>query len=402
MRLARFVPTVAGAALLLAAPAAAQESRTFREDGRWVREVRGVIPAASLPIRVDTDLGVITLRAGPPGEIRYHVRARSGGADDAEARRRLEGFAISASRSGDRVLFRGESSRVTTGHGLAVEFDLIVPAGTSQIEATTGAGDISAIGFDGRLVLLTHGGRITADRLGGALRAESGGGEVNVGSAAAEVRLLTAGGNLRIGLAGGDVVAQSSGGDVSIDEARGTVRVETGGGSISVRKASRDVDVGTSGGNIDLGAVGGRVSAATSGGSIRIGSAGGGVRCETGAGPISIRGAAGPVRAVTSSGAIRAELGGGPGALADSDLQTWLGEVTVVLPEGLPATIRALIDDPAGHRIRSDFPLRISREAEGSGRPTEIGEGRVAGGGSLIKIRALGGDIVILRSRKTP
>jgi len=77
------------------------------------------------------------------------------------------------------------------------------------------------------------------------------------------------------------------------------------------------------------------------------------------------------------------------------------GDVTLEVPETLPLTIRAVVDNSKGNRIKSAFPLRVYREAEDAGRPVEIGEGSIAGGGSLIKIRTLDGHIAIQKIKRT-
>ena len=64
-------------------------------------------------------------------------------------------------------------------------------------------------------------------------------------------------------------------------------------------------------------------------------------------------------------------------------------------------TIRALVEDPLEPGIQSEFPLVISRELEVIGHPIAIGEGKIGGGGSILKIRTLGGNIVIRKSRQT-
>ena len=63
-------------------------------------------------------------------------------------------------------------------------------------------------------------------------------------------------------------------------------------------------------------------------------------------------------------------------------------------------TLRAIVDNSQGNRIKSDFPLHIFREAEDAGRPVEIAEGPIGGGGALVKIRTLDGNIVILKAKK--
>jgi hypothetical protein len=140
------------------------------------------------------------------------------------------------------------------------------------------------------------------------------------------------------------------------------------------------------------------VTAATAGGGIRVGRAGGGVKCETAAGPIVLEGFGGSVRAMSSAGSIRARLHGRT-LSGDSDLQTRQGDVVVSLPEGLPITIRALVDNPVGHPIQSDFPLEVLRELAEAGRPLEVGEARIGGGGPILKLRTLNGRIVILKAR---
>jgi len=169
---------------------------------------------------------------------------------------------------------------------------------------------------------------------------------------------------------------------------------------VVVESAGGDVSAQTSGGSIRVGKARGEVTAATAGGSIRIASARGGVRCESGAGPIFLTGIEGPIRAVTSAGSIQAELLPTSRLLFDSELQTWEGDVTLAVPESLPVTIRATVDNSQGGRIKSEYPLRVYREAEDAGRTVEIGEGPIAGGGSLMKIRTLDGHIVILKPKR--
>ncbi|HEU4403654.1 MAG TPA: hypothetical protein VFT43_16285 [Candidatus Polarisedimenticolia bacterium] len=386
-------------ALLGAGAARAQEARYYREGKDYVHEISGVIQATTPRVRVESDLGAVAIRAGEASEVRYRIRVRVAGRDDAAARALLDDLRVSAGRTGDTILFQGEAALPETTRGLSAEFDLVVPRGTRQIDVTTGAGGVSVRGVEGPVRLSTRGGEIAADDLGGPLQAETQGGGIEIGTVRGAARLSTAGGNIHLAAARGEVTAQTSGGDVSVGEAAAGVRAETGGGNVAIESAGGDVVAGTSGGNIRLGTVRGKVSAATAGGAIRVGSAGSSVRCETAAGSIDLHAGRGPVRAVTSAGTIRADFGASREALTESDLQAWQGDVTVILGETQPVTIRALVDSPAGHRIKSDFPLRISRESEGGGRPLEVAEGSIAGGGALLKLRTLAGDIIILKAK---
>jgi DUF4097 and DUF4098 domain-containing protein YvlB len=390
---------LAGLGAALAAPAAARDGRYFREDGALVREVSGSVPGPAPRVRVETDVGSVVVETGAAPEVRYRIRARVEEADEERARDRLDDVLLSATRRGDVLLFKGEASGAGLAPRLAAEFHLLVPADAPALEVTTGAGDVVVRGFRGSATLATRAGRIVADRIGGALRAETRGGHIEVGETRAGARLISGGGSVRVGSAAGDLVAQTSGGDVAVGRAGGQIRAETGGGDVTVEAAAGDLIAQTRGGNIAVGRVGGEVWAATGGGSIRVSGAGGGVRCETSAGPIVLKDIGGPIRALTSAGSIRAEWRPASRAFFDSDLQTWNGDITVAIPETLPLTIRAAVENSIGRRIRSEFPLRIEREAEDTGRPVEIAEGEVAGGGSVLRIRTLGGTIAILKAR---
>ncbi len=387
--------------LLLPQPLAAQEARYYR-DGRYlVHEIAGVIPAVTPRIRVESDLGSVSVRAGSAQEVRYTIRVRAAASDESGARRLLDDLQVSASRSGDLLLFRGQASRPVADRAISAQFELFVPAQTPVVEVLTGAGGVEARGIGGRATLATRGGNVSADQVGGPLRAETRGGNIEIGRVQSAARMITGGGSVRLLTGDGEVLVQTSGGDVFIGRAGGHVRAETGGGSITVESSGGDVFVKTSAGNITLGKVAGEVDAATAGGSIRVGGAGGGVRCETGSGPIYLKGVNGPIRAVTSAGSIRADLLPVNRILFDSDIQTWQGDVTLSLPETLPVTIRAVVENSIGRRIRSEFPLRVLREAEDAGWPVETAEGEIGGGGSVLKIRTFDGDIVILKAKSS-
>jgi DUF4097 and DUF4098 domain-containing protein YvlB len=379
-------------------PLPAQEDRYYREGRYLVHEIAGSIPSGAPRVRVETDVGSVIARASAAPEVRYRIKVRAAAGEEAAARRLLDEMLISAGKSGEAIVFRGQAGRLAANRDLSAEFRLDLPAGTKEVEVITGAGSVEARGLGGAATLATRGGSISADRIGGALRAETRAGNIEVGEILAAARLVTAGGTVRLGAAGGEIFVRSSGGDVIIGRAGGQVRAETGGGNVSVESASGDVFVQTRGGNIHLGQIAGEVAAATGGGSIRVAGAGGGVSCETAAGPIVLRGVDGPVRALTSAGSIRADFLPSNKTFFDSDLQTWQGDVVVSLPESLRVTIRAAVDNSLGQRIKSDFPLKISREAEDTGRPVESAEGTIGGGGSVLRIRTLGGSISIVKS----
>lgn len=385
---------------LMAAPLRGQEARYIEEGRQLVHELSGTITANDARVKVETDIGSVRITGSSGGDVSYRIRVRALAGDAAEARRMIDSMGVSAVRDEGQITFSGKAYAPELLARLTAEFELTLPRATPSVDVLTGVGDVGVDGIEGKVVIVTHGGRVTAGNIDGPLQAETRGGDIEVGRVRGNVRLLTGGGEVHLDTATGDLVARTSGGDMRIGHVGGKVNAETGGGSVRIERASGNVIAGTSGGNIDLGRILGAVSAASAGGSIRVISARRGVDCETAAGLIDLGEVLGPVHALTTAGNIHVRLIGRE-EFAESNLRSLLGDVTVSLPDSLPVTIRALVDDPVGAGIESEFPLAISRELEELGRPIAIGEGTVGGGGSLLKIQALGGNIVIRKAEET-
>jgi hypothetical protein len=381
-----------------AAPAREAQARYYEDGRNLVHEIAGAVPADARRLKVDTQIGSVRLVRADGPLLTYRVRVRAAGPDMVAARRRVDEMLVSASREGNTVAFVGAVPKPDDPpRGLGAEFELSIPQDLEDVLVVTGAGDIRADGAPGRVTLKTRAGAIVVHDVRGPLQAETRAGNIDAQGLKESAHLVSAGGDVIVKDAAGDLVIRTSGGDVRVTRAGGKVEADTGGGSVSIGRASGDVRVRSNGGDIDVGEAGGEVAVATGGGGIKVGSAIRGVRCETTAGPIVLGGIQGPIRALTSAGSIKALLQGRlPG---DSDLQTWHGDVFVQLPETLPVTIQALVDNPVGQAIQSEFPLTIVRDEESAGRPLEVGETRIGGGGPLLKLRTLGGRIVIQKVR---
>jgi len=378
----------------------AREARPTHAESPVVHTISGSVPDGPRRLLIDTALGTVRLRPALGADTIYTIRLRGTGQDAAEARRRIDRMVVTASRTGDLLSFTGAlPSDPDATRGLSADFEIEVPAAIHAVEVATGAGDIDAAGLPGRLRLNTGVGGITGGDLAGPIEAETQAGSIAIGAVRASARLTSAGGDVTIDDAQGEVVVRTSGGDVLIGRTGNLIRVDSGGGNVRIIDAGGPVRVATGGGDIEVRKSRGEVSAATAGGGIRVGTAPG-VRCETAAGPIVLGSVDGPIRAISSAGNIRALLGAGT-LKADSDIQTWRGDVVVSIPEDLAVTIRALVDNPVGRAIESDYPLDIQRDFQPAGRPLEVGEARLMGGGPLLKLRSLGGRIVIRKVSKS-
>ena len=207
--------------------------------------------------------------------------------------------------------------------------------------------------------------------------------------------MRTAGGSIRLGNVLGDATIETSGGEIQTGQVYGALRAETAGGDVVIAGSSGQVVAQTAGGQIQMGPTGGAVRAETAGGSIRLQGARGRVVAETSGGSIDVLQVAAGVRAITNAGRILAQFDANAKSFAASRLESSVGDVYVYLPAGLALTIDAAIDAAAGHRIVSDFPLDILGDREGFNERTIRGRGALNGGGEVLRIRTVAGNIEI-------
>ena len=184
-------------------------------------------------------------------------------------------------------------------------------------------------------------------------------------------------------------------GEIDIGTVAGTLRAETAGGDVVVGGASGQVVARTAGEHIQIGPTDGSVRAETAGGSIRLQEARGRVVAETAGGSIDLLKLQSAVRATTAAGRILAEFNTGKKTFGPSELETSMGDVFVYLPANAPLTIDAAIETAAGRRIQSDFPLEIQGANEELVPSTLRGHGNLNGGGEVLKIRTIAGNIEI-------
>jgi hypothetical protein len=193
----------------------------------------------------------------------------------------------------------------------------------------------------------------------------------------------------------GDATIETGGGDIQVGQVDGILRAETPGGDVVIAGAAGQVLAQTAGGQIQVGPTGGSVRAVTAAGSIHLRGARGRVVAETAGGSIDLLQLGAGVRANTSAGRILAEFDARAKSFAASQLQTSAGDVCVYLPVGLPLTIDAAIDAAAGHHIVTDFPLNILGDKEDFSERTIRGQGALNGGGEVLRIRTVAGNIEI-------
>jgi DUF4097 and DUF4098 domain-containing protein YvlB len=374
----------------LASLALCQETRVYREGSNWVQEMTGDLGAAK-NLRVKLAAGSVRVQGGSQAGITYVIHRKAYTSSEEKARREFESYRINTSVKGDTVWIVAEKSRRDSK--CSDDFVVTVPRNLVLTKIETGGGNVNATGVAGRVELNTGGGNIHLDDIGGEVVAETGGGQIEVGSVEGNVSLQTGGGNIKVASAKGEIKAESGGGNVVVLSGLQGAVLETGGGSIRVEKCSGPVKATTGGGSVDLGEIGGAAQIETGAGSIRLASAKGRVQAETGGGSIELDGAA-SVQAETSAGGIIVKLLSSTGARNNSTLETSAGDITVYLASDLAISIRAEIEIANGHTIRSDFSdIHVSSEGGDYGPKTVTAEGKLNGGGPVLKVRTNSGNV---------
>jgi hypothetical protein len=386
------------ASLALAPQALAQETHMSREGGGSWGEVTSGSLSAVKNLRVKLDMGSVVVRGGHQQGINYSAHTRSYTSSEQEARRQFENYKITAYVKGDTAWIVGDwqGGRPRRFSG---EFSIEVPREMGWVKVETDGGSVDASGVSGRVEAESGGGSIRVDDIGGGVNAETGGGSIDVGTTSGDLGLHTGGGPIVIHRASGKIVAETGGGAIEILAGAQGADIETGGGSISVRQCNGRIKASTGGGNIDLGDIGGPAEINTGGGSIRVNSAKGPVRAETGGGGIELYGVP-SARAETGAGGITVKLVNAGGDRTDSILETSAGDITVYLAADVAVNVRASVELGNGHHITSDFPdIHIRSEGDQWGPKTLSAEGKLNGGGPLLKVRTTTGDIFFRRAK---
>jgi DUF4097 and DUF4098 domain-containing protein YvlB len=388
----------AGWALLLALyipTAVAQESKVFRDGGKWTQEITGSL-GASRNLRVKVQVGSVRVEGGSQSGITYVIRSQAFTSSEQDARKQFGAYKINAYSKADTawIVADWQGSRPKKFSG---DFVIMVPRNMDWVKVETEGGSVAAKAITGRVDTQSGGGSIHLDDIGGQINSETGGGSIDVGTVGGEITLRTGGGSIKVASAKGKITAESGGGSVVVLSGMQGATLETGGGSIQVDRCNGQVRATTGGGSIDLGDIGGAADIDTGGGSIRLTSAKGPVHATTGGGSIDL-GSVPSARAESGGGGIVAKFLSG-GDRTDSTLETSAGDITVYLASDLNVTVRAAIDLANGHKIRSEFSdIQVRSEGGEWGPKTVTAEGKLNGGGPILKVRTSSGDIVFRRA----
>jgi len=202
---------------------------------------------------------------------------------------------------------------------------------------------------------------------------------------------LTTAGTIEVTGLHGSVDARSSGGNLSFANIEGALDAHTGGGNIRAENCSDQMTVQTSGGTILVtNFSGSNVTADSLGGDIEANNCEGKLQAKTSGGDIIIRNFTGDgVYGDTSGGRILFDLAKSP--ILPCSLRTGGGNITARLANDVAMNVSATSD---GGNVNSAIP--IDATVKGRTKEGQI-EGKINGGGPMLTLKTVGGDIEILR-----
>jgi len=352
-------------------------------------------------LQLTTDLGNVIIHTQASGEVDYRAHLEAD-ASQKDAKELLSRFHITQVQSRDEIRMRGEAGSQRPGGRLWVTLDLNVPQNI-DLDITTGGGSIQVDDVHGRVSLTTAGGNLITGNISGSAHLHTDGGHISVKNVGGELVAETGGGHITAGDVTGGAWLHTNGGHIRVASVGGTARLETGGGNVTVEHAGGELVAETQGGQIDVGEAQGLVRAKTGGGGIRVVHLTGPTNLQTGNGSIYLTKVDNSVRAWTEAGGITAWIVRPVSARRTCDLQSKDGDIVVYLPTELSATIDAEIQLGERHRLIVDpaLPIKVNYGESGNGAQMVRAEGALNGGGEMLRLRTVAGNIRLIASDST-
>ena len=319
-----------------------------------ITEVFPVAPGGKLI--VDADFGAIDVQSAESDTVSVCVQRAAQLKADRRAGEILKNFDVQLTHEASdlkiEAKFKGPQKQwKKSKERLDIRFDIVVPRHYS-LDLKTSGEDISAGYITGDVNAKTSGGGLRFENITGRIDGKTSGGHINLKAFKGHTILKTSGGNITLETGTGDVKAKTSGGNLQFSNVTGAVNGQTSGGSITMRGSSGGADMKTAGGSIEV-ENDGPILAKTTGGSIR---------CQL-------------QKASTS-----------PNLLLD--LETMGGGINVSVVPDIAAMVEAKV---LGGAVTTELPVTVEG---GPVRPDQL-HGTINGGGPLLKLFSVGGNIIL-------
>jgi hypothetical protein len=196
--------------------------------------------SGSVELSVATGSGYIHVSPGSGDEIHIigHVHANHGGwGDDGSPEERVKQVVANPpiEQNGNIV----NVGKHTSYHNISIDYDITTPKGTN-LDASSGSGDLRLTELGGSLKANTGSGSIEASGLSGRVALETGSGDIRADMhAAPDVKAQTGSGSIRLRGVNGGLYAETGSGDIEIEGQPGANwKLETGSGSVTLATGS--------------------------------------------------------------------------------------------------------------------------------------------------------------------
>jgi hypothetical protein len=385
---------IAGASI--STPAGTHREPTERPSGpRVTSQLTGSVAThEGEHLHLVTHLGNVIIRTHNSGKVDFSVQLEAD-ASQRGAKALLREFRVSAHEARDGVYIKGVTDSEECSGRLWVTVNVNVP-NNYNVEVSTGGGNIEIDDLNGRVTLSTAGGNIFTGNIGGSARLDSeSGGHISVKNVSGDLVAITGGGHITTGSIAGNATLRTAGGHIRVASVQGVAHLQTGGGNVTLQHSGSELVAETTGGQIEVGEAAGLVRAKTGGGGIRVVRLSGPTDLETAGGSIYLTQVDSSVKASASAGGITAWFVGRPKGQGSCELESNDGDIVVYLARQLPVTIDAKIQMGDDHRVIVDpaFPLKVSYDDSSNGVRMVRAEGALNGGGEVIRLRTVAGNI---------
>lgn len=422
---------------LLAATAAARVDLQKERGGFSANFIEKFDVSPGGELKMENLQGDVQITGGHSGQVEVIQEFFLDVDTEEEARGAFERYRAKVTKSGNRIVVTGpDRSRrryVSTSYRVKVpgkfNVDVETMGGDIQLEQLQGKVDLETMGGDvevsdvtGDLNVETAGGDISTRETEGGVRLETAGGDIELRdgrkgpftlkTAGGDITLRSIDGNVKAGTSGGDVEAReiegdldlsTSGGDITMQNVKGASHsASTYGGDIEARDVEGHVELKTAGGDVSAIRIQGDVYGRTSGGDVEVSEITGDVDVSTAGGSLDLSDVTGKLVGKTSGGDVRARVNKDTGLKKAMKLSSSGGDIVLQLPSDVKASVTAEIrlQDPfEDYTVHSDFKLKIEEDEEKGKRSrwyrTVSATGDINGGGPLIELKTVEGDITI-------
>ena len=313
--------------------------------------------AAGGKLTIDADCGEIDVQSTEDDTVSVRIQRAAQMKANRRAAEILKNLDVQIAHEASDVKieakFTGNAKRwQKRKNDLDVQFDIRVPR-HYNLDLQTACDDISIVNVIGDVNVETFNAGLRLQGITGRIDAVTSVGNIDLKGFNGDAVLQTKSGNITLAAGFGDVKAKTSGGNIQAVHVRGAVDGRTSGGNVTLRECKGGADLKTAGGSIEV-ENDGPVLAKTSGGSIR---------CQ--------------LQKVSTSENLLL------------DLETMGGSINVSLVPDIAATVKATV---LGGSVTTEFPVTV--EASGTVKPDQL-QGAINGGGPLLKLRSVGGNIIL-------